>query len=208
MYWRYGLHSVTVGRGTNFGDVPVSAVAQVGVPSVRYRQTDTNVTAAVDHLAGVDGRIGAIGGVEAVVAAEDAGKVGVAERLGIKPGMVVQEIGWDEDVDDTLRAAIEERSGSDLLDEDADEVVDVVLLWWRDEDGDLADALLDVRGPLDDEGVIWVLTPKTGRDGHVEPSDIADAVSTTGMAQTSNVSIGEDWTANRLVSPKSANTRR
>jgi hypothetical protein len=146
--------------------------------------------------------------VEAVVAAGDAGKVGVAERLGIKPGMVVQEIGWDEDVDDVLRDAIEERSGSELLDEDADEVVDVVLLWWRDEDGDLADALLDVRGPLDDDGVIWVLTPKTGREGHVEPSDIADAVSTTGMAQTSNVSIGEDWTANRLVSPKSANTRR
>lgn len=143
-----------------------------------------------------------------MVAAEDAGKVGVAERLGIKPGMVVQEIGWDEDVDDDVRAAIEERSGSELLDEDADEVVDVVLLWWREEDGDLADALLDVRGPLDDDGVIWVLTPKTGRDGHVEPSDIADAVSTTGMAQTSNVSIGEDWTANRLVSPKSANTRR
>jgi hypothetical protein len=146
--------------------------------------------------------------VEAVVAAEDAGKVGVAERLGIEPGMVVQELGWDEDVDDNLRAAIEERSGSELLDEDADEVVDVILLWWREDDGDLADALLDARGPLADSGVIWVLTPKTGRDGHVEPSEIAEAVSTTGMAQTSNVSIGEDWSASRLVSPKSANTRR
>ncbi|MFC0113144.1 DUF3052 domain-containing protein [Kibdelosporangium aridum] len=143
-----------------------------------------------------------------MVAAGDAGKAGVAEKLGIEPGIVVQEIGWDEDVDDDVRAAIEERSGSDLLDEDADEVVDVILLWWREDDGDLADTLLDVRSPLADTGVIWVLTPKTGRDGHVEPSEISEAVSTAGMAQTSNISVGDDWTATRLVSPKSANTRR
>ncbi|HEY0808113.1 MAG TPA: DUF3052 family protein, partial [Pseudonocardiaceae bacterium] len=33
-----------------------------------------------------------------MVAAEDAGKVGVAEKLGIEPGQVVGELGWDEDV--------------------------------------------------------------------------------------------------------------
>ena len=79
-----------------------------------------------------------------MVAAGDAGKseVDVAERLDIEPEMVVQEIGWDEDVDDAVRASIEQRCGSELLDEDADEVVDVVLLWWRDDDGDLTDTLL------------------------------------------------------------------
>ena len=143
-----------------------------------------------------------------MVAAEDAGKVGVAERLGIEPNMVVQEIGWDEDVDDDVRAAIEEKVGSDLLDEDADEVVDVVLLWWREDDGDLVDALMDAIGPLADDGMIWVLTPKTGRPGHVEPSEIAEAVPTAGLSQTSTASIGEDWTATRLVSPKSAKSRR
>lgn len=143
-----------------------------------------------------------------MVAAGDAGKAGVAERLGIEPGNVVQELGWDEDVDDGLRAAIEEQIGSDLLDEDADEVVDVVLLWWREDDGDLVDALMDAMGPLADNGVIWVLTPKTGRDGHVEPSDIAEAVPTAGLAQTSNVSVGNDWSATRLVSPKSAKSKR
>jgi hypothetical protein len=146
--------------------------------------------------------------VKAVVAAGDAGKAGVAERLGIEPGNVVQELGWDEDVDDGVRAAIEEQIGSDLLDEDADEVVDVVLLWWREDDGDLVDALMDAMGPLADNGVIWVLTPKTGRDGHVEPSEIAEAVPTAGLAQTSNVSVGSDWSATRLVSPKSAKTKR
>lgn len=143
-----------------------------------------------------------------MVAAEDAGKAGVAERLGIEPNMVVQEIGWDEDVDDDVRAAIEERIGGDLLDEDADDVVDVVLLWWREEDGDLVDALMDAISPLADNGVIWVLTPKTGRDGHVEPSEIAEAVPTAGLAQTSTTGVGEDWTATRLVAPKSAKTKR
>jgi len=143
-----------------------------------------------------------------VVAAGDAGKAGVAERLGIEPGMVVQELGWDEDVDDGVRAAIEEQVGSDLLDEDADDVVDVVLMWWREEDGDLVDALMDAISPLADNGVIWVLTPKTGRPGHVEPSEIAEAVPTAGLAQTSSVSVGSDWSATRLVSPKSAKTKR
>ncbi|MFC6090352.1 DUF3052 domain-containing protein [Saccharothrix lopnurensis] len=143
-----------------------------------------------------------------MVAAEDAGKIGVADRLGIEPGAVVQEIGWDEDVDDDLRAAVEERIGSELLDEDDDEVVDVVLMWWRDEDGDLADALINATTPLADEGTIWVLTPKTGRPGHVEPSDIAEAVSTAGLAQTSNINMSGDWSATRLVSPKSAKSKR
>ncbi len=143
-----------------------------------------------------------------MVAAEDAGKIGVADRLGIEPGSVVQEIGWGEDVDDDLRAAVEERVGTDLLDEDADEVVEVVLLWWRDDDGDLTDALINVTTQLAEDGVIWVLTPKTGREGHVEPSDIAEAVATAGLAQTSNVTVSPDWTATRLVSPKSAKTKR
>lgn len=136
-----------------------------------------------------------------MVAAGDADS-SVADRLGIKPDMVVQEIGWDDDVDDDVRAAIEERTGGELLDEDAQEVVDVVLLWWRDGDGDLGDALVDARVPLDDDGVIWVLTPKTGQPGHVEPADIAEAVPTVGLSQTSNVSASAGWSGVRLVSPK------
>ncbi|HEV7647954.1 MAG TPA: DUF3052 domain-containing protein [Actinophytocola sp.] len=143
-----------------------------------------------------------------MVAAGDAGSAGVAEKLGIEPGMVVQEIGWDEDVDDDVRADVEERIGGDLLDEDADDVVDVVLMWWREDDGDLVDALMDAMGPLADNGIIWVLTPKTGRDGHVEPSEIAEAVPTAGLSQTSSASVGTDWSATRLVSPKSAKSKR
>jgi hypothetical protein len=137
-----------------------------------------------------------------------AGGRGLAERLGIQPGMVVQEFGYDEDVDEQLRAAIVERCGSELADEDADEVVDVVLLWWRDGDGDLVDALVDAIGPLADNGVVWLLTPKAGRPGHVEPSDISEAAPTAGLAQTSSISAARDWAGARLVAPKAARSRR
>lgn len=143
-----------------------------------------------------------------MVAAGDAAKVGVADKLGVKTGMVVQELGWDTDVDDDIRAAVEEQAGGELLDEDADEIVDIVLLWWRDGDGDLVDALVDAIGPLADNGVVWVCSPKTGRSGHVEPSEIAEAAPTAGLSQTSNVSLGDDWAGARLVSPKTVKSRR
>ncbi|MEU8249964.1 DUF3052 domain-containing protein [Nonomuraea sp. NPDC048916] len=127
---------------------------------------------------------------------------GLAERLGLKPGQVVQEIGWDEDVDDELRDSIEDLTGNELLDEETDDVVDVVLLWWRDGDGDLFDVLSDAMRALAEGGQIWLLTPKAGRDGHVEPSDIGEDAATAGLSQTSSISAAPDWSGTRLVSPK------
>ncbi|MDN5930502.1 DUF3052 domain-containing protein [Pseudonocardia saturnea] len=144
-----------------------------------------------------------------MVAAEDAGRQSdIAGKLGVEPGMVVQELGWDTDVDEAVRDAVEERAGDDLLDEDAVDVVDLVLMWWREGDGDLVDALVDAGGPLAESGVIWVLTPKTGRPGHVEPSEIAEAAPTAGLSQTSNVSVGDTWAGARLVAPKAAKSKR
>ena len=70
-----------------------------------------------------------------------------SRKLGIHRDQVVQEWGWDEDTDDDIRADVEEACGGELLDEDTDEVVDVVLLWWRDGDGDLVDVLMDAISP-------------------------------------------------------------
>jgi Protein of unknown function (DUF3052) len=128
---------------------------------------------------------------------------GQAERLGIKPGQVVQELGYDTDCDEQLRDAITAIAGVELVDEDYEDVVDVVLMWWREEDGaDLVDALVDASTMLADGGYIWLLTPKAGRPGHVEPSDIGEAAPTAGLAQTSSVSAGRDWSGSRLVPPK------
>ncbi|GGP09974.1 DUF3052 domain-containing protein [Nonomuraea glycinis] len=130
------------------------------------------------------------------------GERGLAERLGLKAGQVVQEIGWDEDVDDELRDSIESLTGNDLLDEETDDVVDVVLLWWRDGDGDLFDVLTSAMRALAEGGQIWLLTPKAGRDGHVEPSDIGEDATTAGLSQTSSISAAPDWSGTRLVTPK------
>jgi len=127
----------------------------------------------------------------------------LVDRLGIERGMVVQELGYDDDVDHDLREAIENRIDSDLVDEDSDEVVEVVLLWFRQDDGDLVDALVDAIAPLADNGVIWLLTPKRGRDGYVEPSDISEAAPTAGLSQTSLLPLGADWTGARLVTRRS-----
>ncbi|AVH58944.1 MULTISPECIES: DUF3052 domain-containing protein [Streptomyces] len=126
-----------------------------------------------------------------------------AARLGFEPGQVVQEIGFDDDVDHELRESIESQIGQDLVDEDYDDVADVVLLWFRDEDGDLTDSLVDAIGLLEDGGMIWLLTPKTGRDGYVEPSDISDAAQTAGLSQTKSVSVAKEWSGTRLATPKS-----
>jgi hypothetical protein len=130
------------------------------------------------------------------------GQRNFAVRLGIQPGQIVQELGWDEDCDDDLRAAIEELTGTELVDEDYDDMVDAVLLWWRDGDGDLVDALVDSLTDLGDGGVVWLLTPKAGREGHVEPSDIGDAAPTAGLNQTSSISAAPEWSGTRLVSRK------
>ncbi|MDA2804968.1 DUF3052 domain-containing protein [Nocardiopsis suaedae] len=127
----------------------------------------------------------------------------LADRLGFKPGQVVQEFGFDDDVDEQLRASIAEVTGEELVDEDDDAIVDAALLWWRsDEEDDLTDVLVDVLGSVEGGGVILVLTPKAGRDGHVPPNDVAEAASTAGLSQTSAVSAGTDWSGTRLVTPK------
>src|SRR5260370_34874206 len=75
------------------------------------------------------------------------------------------------------------------------------MLWWRDGDGGLVDALVDALTPLADGGYIWLLTPKAGRSGHVEPSDIGEAAPTAGLSQTSSGSAARDWPGTRLVAP-------
>ncbi len=52
--------------------------------------------------------------------------------------------------------------------------------------------------------MIWLLTPKTGRDGYIEGSEISEAAQTSGLSQTTSVSAGTNWSGVRLVTPRSA----
>lgn len=124
--------------------------------------------------------------------------------MGIKEGDLILEVGYGDDCDSTVRNTICALAGSDFLDSQSQEVVDAVIIWWRDGDGDLVDELMDALTYLSQTGAIWVLTPKVARAGHVEPSDIQDAAPTAGLSQTSTISIAADWTATRLVARKAS----
>ncbi len=113
--------------------------------------------------------------------------------------MTVQELGYDTDTDDLVADAVVAGTGEQVVDEDYDGVVDVVLLWWREGDGDLIDALVDAMPPLADNGVIWLVTPKFGRPGALEPADIADAAETCGLRRTTTLTLS-NWQGIRMGS--------
>ena len=127
----------------------------------------------------------------------------VGERLGFKPRMVVQELGWDEDVDDDVRVKIEDAIDADMVDGDHGDVVDAVVLWWRRDDGDLVDALVDSLTDLVGGGAIWLLTPKVGRPNAVDAADVAEAAPIAGLSTTTTIAVSKDWSATKLVAPRS-----
>ena len=143
--------------------------------------------------------------------ADQAADRGLAQKLGIEPGMAVQVLGAESGepaVDQSLLDDVAARAGTELImGDDSDDVVDVVLLWWREGDGDLVDALVDSLTNLGDSGIVWLLTPKAGRDGHVEPSDIDEAAPTAGLTSTRSTSAAPEWSGTRLASPKAARSK-
>lgn len=122
-----------------------------------------------------------------------------ASVLGFKAGQTVLELGYDDDVDLDLRDEMEDALDADLEGPDFQEIVDAVVLWWRDGDGDLGDVLVDSLTTLAEGGFVWLITPKAGRDEHVEPSDIQESGELAGMRVTSPMNLAEDWTGTRLV---------
>lgn len=127
----------------------------------------------------------------------------VAARMGIVSGHLILESGYGSDCDQSIRNSIIKISGNDLLSGEIHEVVDSVILWWREDDGDLIDELVDALTYLVENGSLWLLTPKAGREGHVEPSDIQDAAPIAGLSVTSSFPVASDWTATKLLARKS-----
>ena len=122
-----------------------------------------------------------------------------ADRMGVTKGNIILELGWDDDCDSAVSESLEEVIGEPLLDDpDTDEIVDVVLLWWRDDDGDLVDGLVDATRALAEDGQIWLVTPGAGQAGTVPPGDIAENAQLAGLVQTSALRLG-DWQGSCLV---------
>ncbi|MEE2040884.1 DUF3052 domain-containing protein [Nocardiopsis sp. CT-R113] len=127
--------------------------------------------------------------------------VNPAVRLGFQAGQVVQELGGGQDVDQDLRAGIVSITGKDLVDEDSDEVADIVLLWFREEDGELSEALNQAIIALEEDGELWLVTPKVGRAGYIQPSDIGESATVSGLTQRASVNAGADWIGTRFAPP-------
>ena len=123
-------------------------------------------------------------------------------RMGFAAGELILEVGYGPDCDDVLRSEISKITGTELIEGQTTEVVDAVILWWREGDGDLVDELMDALTYLTETGPIWVLTPKLGRDGHVDSSEIQDAAPVAGLSQTSTLALAKDWAGTRLVARK------
>ncbi len=103
------------------------------------------------------------------------------DKLGLRHGQVVQELGWDDDADEDLRQQVMETVDGELI-EDAEEAVDVVWLWLRADDGDVADGLVDAM------------------------RDLSEGAETAGMVLTSTHNVSDDWQAHKVVRPRG--TRR
>ncbi len=127
---------------------------------------------------------------------------GIVGRLGFAAEQIVPEFGWDGDVDDDFRFAVEDVVGSDLEDEDYTGETDAVLLWWRAGDGDLTDALVDLFGVLQEGGFVVALTPKDRGNGAVDPAEIDEAAGTAGLHTAGAFHVSSAWRATRLVAPK------
>ena len=116
---------------------------------------------------------------------------------------MIQEFGWDDDVDESFRARIEEMTGTELVDDYYADVCDGTLIWWRDDDGDeddLADLLVDAKANLDDgSGIIWVMIPAMGVTGYVEHIVVEEAAQTAGLAATTAAALSKSWTGVRLT---------
>ncbi len=125
-----------------------------------------------------------------------------AAKLGFEPDTVIQELGWDQDTDEDLRVAIEDSTGNALVDGDYGDVVDGVILWWRDGDGDLTDALVDTLRDVVEGGPVWLFTPKIGRPGYVEGADVAEAAPIAGLSTTTTSSASTDWASTKLSTHK------
>jgi hypothetical protein len=130
---------------------------------------------------------------------------GAALRLGFAREHIVQEFGYDSDVDDDFRFAVEDVCGAEMEDDDYTGSADAVLLWWREDDGDLGDTLIEMVGVLDDGGFVVLLTPRGGSE--VDASDVEEAAVTAGLHLSGTLNAGATWRAHRLVAPKGPGRR-
>ncbi len=126
------------------------------------------------------------------------------DHFGLQTGDIVQEFGYDEDVDFALRDELVKLTAQPLEDEEYRGIADMVLAWWRSDDGDvddLTDYLVDCADSLESgAGDIWCLVPTAKSEFAVSAADVSEAAKVAGQSVTTSMGISADWTAFRIVS--------
>lgn len=131
----------------------------------------------------------------------------VALKLGFTSGQIVQEIGWpDPEIYsaqeiENIRLLVEKETGTELLEEDSNEICDGVLLWWTAQDGEaeeLGYALVDAASLLEDKGQVLLVVPAKGQEDYVDPRDIEDAARESALHPSNTLAIGK-WLGCRLI---------
>ncbi|VEI12557.1 DUF3052 family protein [Trueperella bialowiezensis] len=125
------------------------------------------------------------------------------KEFDFKSGQLIQEFGYDDDVDMELRSTIEDITGEQLEDEDYRGSSDGVIAWWRSDDGDqddLADLLVDCcAGLADDTAQILLMVPDPSQDYSVSMQDVDEAARTAGLMVTTTRYLPSGWTAFQIV---------
>lgn len=119
--------------------------------------------------------------------------------FGFKKGDVIQEFGYDDDVDFDLRDALVAVVQTELEDEDYRGIADGILAWWRNDDGDvddLSDYLMDCAESFTQgAGMIWLMVPESRSEFAVSASDVDEAAKAAGQSVTTLKYLSDEWTA-------------
>ena len=122
------------------------------------------------------------------------------EEFGFQSGDIVQEWLWDDDVDDSVRAKIEDLTGEDLVDEDYDSAVDGAIVWWRDGDDEdeLSDTIVDAYSVVGDRWPFLGADPQARQDRRGEFQHGPVRRQDAGMNAATPLTVSPDWNGIRL----------
>jgi Protein of unknown function (DUF3052) len=134
------------------------------------------------------------------VAERDYSHRDVVDKLSIKAGFAVAFGEQAQAVDAHLRARVLDRTGRPAA--APDELADVALAC-ADASTDVTALLEHWRSRIEQDGGIWLLTPKRGQPGYVDQRDLIQAGPSAGVVDNKTCSIDDRTSAIRFVIRKS-----
>jgi hypothetical protein len=120
----------------------------------------------------------------------------VVDKLGIKPGFAVAIDETAAPIEPELRARVLDRVGRDLAPDG--EIVDVVLVG-ADASTSVEAVLKLWRARIEQNGAIWLLTPKRGQTGYINQADLIPLGVAAGVVDNKTCSVSDTTSGIRFV---------